>query len=306
MGDLDLPTLGDPGGPRDAAVSPVVGASGQSTGAPAAKFQLGETQPFVPVRIVKRILQGHFVEMAELSEENLGLELRRGSEEEEGKAVPGRRLKEVPSFTAWTRAFCIYTGVVISAHPSKARDLLAYIALLSAGGRGVGLVAKLRQALQAAAPRPGECQLWEGRPDQSAGAQAVAQRAAGADGRAGPVPKRRRAAACYAWNDGRACVASPCRFAHICARCGGDHRKPAWRAVALPVAQSELVDGPTRLFRFFFFFFSFSFFFFFSWRWLLGVETIYQWDCYVKMCNFEYHVFLFQKKKKSNNNKVIK
>ena len=58
---------------------------------------------------------------------------RRGSEEEEGKAVPGRRLKEVPSFTAWTRAFCIYAGVVISAHPSKARDLLAYIALLSAG-----------------------------------------------------------------------------------------------------------------------------------------------------------------------------
>ena len=92
------PTLGDPGGPRDAAVSPAVGASGgsaQSTGAPAAKLQLCETQPFVPVRIVKRILQGHFVEMAELSEENLGLELRRGSEEEEGKAVLGRRLKEV-------------------------------------------------------------------------------------------------------------------------------------------------------------------------------------------------------------------
>lgn len=74
--------------------------SAQGTGAPAAKVQLGETQPFVPVRIVKRILQGHFVEMAELSEENLGLELRRGSEEEEGKAVPGRRLKEVPSFMA--------------------------------------------------------------------------------------------------------------------------------------------------------------------------------------------------------------
>ena len=64
----------------DGAVSPAVGASGgsaQSTGAPAAKFQLGETQPFVPVRIVKRILQRHFVEMAELLEENLGLELPR-------------------------------------------------------------------------------------------------------------------------------------------------------------------------------------------------------------------------------------
>ena len=91
-------------------------------------------------------------------------------------------------------------------------------------------MAKLRQALQAAAPSAnfGKVdQTLYARSILSAGAQAVAQRAAGADGRAGPVPKRMRAAACYAWNDGRACVASPCRFAHICARCGGDHRKPA-------------------------------------------------------------------------------
>ena len=209
------------------------GGGAQSTGAPAAKFQLGETQPFVPVRIVKRILQGHFVEMAELSEENLGLELRRGSEEEEGKAVPGRRLKEVPSFTAWTRAFCIYAGVVISAHPSKARDLLAYIALLSAGAEEGDWWRSYDRRFRQQLPDLESANF--GKVDQtlyarsilSAGAQAVAQRAAGADGRAGPVPKRRRAAACYAWNDGRACVASPCRFAHICARCGGDHRKPA-------------------------------------------------------------------------------
>ena len=203
MGDLDLPTLGDPGGPRDAAVSPAVGASGggggaQSTGAPAAKFQLGETQPFVPVRIVKRILQGHFVEMAELSEENLGLELRRGSEEEEGKAFPGRRLKEVPSFTAWTRAFCIYAGVVISAHPSKARDLLAYIALLSAGAEEGDWWRSYDRRFRQQLPNLESANF--GKVDQtlyarsilSAGAQAVAQRAAGADGRAGPVPKRRR------------------------------------------------------------------------------------------------------------------
>ena len=43
----------------------------------------------------------------------------------------------------------------------------------------------------------------------------------------GQVPKRRRAASCYAWNDDRPCVATPCHFGHICTRCGGDHCKPA-------------------------------------------------------------------------------
>ena len=233
--DLGLPALDDHVGPQAGPVGPVVEASGgssQSSGGPAVKFQLGETQPFVPVRIVKRILQGHYVDMAELSEENLGLELRRGSEEEEGKTAPVRRLKEVPSFAAWTRAFCIYAGVVISAHPSKAKDLLAYMAMLSAGSEEGdwwrGYDRRFRQQL------PDLESANFGKVDQTlyarsiltGGAQAVPQRAGGVESRAGPAPKRRKSAACYAWNDGRACVASPCRFAHICARCGGEHKKP--------------------------------------------------------------------------------
>ena len=39
--------------------------------------------------------------------------------------------------------------------------------------------------------------------------------------------KRWKAAACFAWNDGRACAATPCRYVHSCSRCGGDHRKSA-------------------------------------------------------------------------------
>ena len=58
---------------------------------------------------------------------------------------------------------------------------------------------------------------------------------AGISQRSGPVPqsesrkppaaKRRRVAPCFAWNDGKSCVATPCRYSHICSRCGGEHRK---------------------------------------------------------------------------------
>ena len=52
-----------------------------------------------------------------------------------------------------------------------------------------------------------------------------------AEGREKPALKSRKLAACFAWNDGKACVSTPCRFSHICARCGSDHKKSACPAV---------------------------------------------------------------------------
>ncbi len=49
------------------------------------KFQLGPTLPVVPARIVRRVLRGDYVDMVELTEDNLELELRRSTEDEEGK-----------------------------------------------------------------------------------------------------------------------------------------------------------------------------------------------------------------------------
>ena len=90
---------------------------------------------------------------------------------------------------------------MISAHPSKARDLLAYIALLSAGAEEGDWWRSYDRRFRQQLPDLESANF--GKVDQtlyarsilSAGAQAVAQRAAGADGRAGPVPKRRRAVA---------------------------------------------------------------------------------------------------------------
>ena len=87
------------------------------------KFQLGETLPVVPAMIVCRILRGDFLDMAELTEDNLELELHRGSEVDEGKPVPLHKLKLVPDIVAWARSFCLYAGIVVGTHPSKAKDL---------------------------------------------------------------------------------------------------------------------------------------------------------------------------------------
>jgi len=39
-----------------------------------------------------------------------------------------------------------------------------------------------------------------------------------------PLGKRKRTQVCYACNDGKMCPVFPCRYAHVCAKCGEDHR----------------------------------------------------------------------------------
>ena len=70
--------------------------------------QLGEILPVVPARIVRRVLRGDYVDMAELTEENLELELWRAADGDEAKsAVPLSRLKVVPDVLTWARSFCL-------------------------------------------------------------------------------------------------------------------------------------------------------------------------------------------------------
>ncbi len=59
------------------------------------------------------------------------------------------------------------------------------------------------------------------------------QRRSNAQSPAMPAPvgaKKKRRLACYAWNDGRPCVSLPCRFSHVCSRCGGDHARRSCHA----------------------------------------------------------------------------
>ncbi len=120
--NFSLPTmaenLGSPGGagsePEKAITAPPE--------SPAGKFQLGETLPVVPARIVRRILKGDFVDMAELSEENLEVELRRFLDGEDSKPLPAHKLSQVADLLGWVRAFCHYTVIVVRVHSSKAAN----------------------------------------------------------------------------------------------------------------------------------------------------------------------------------------
>ena len=116
MRDLGLPSFDDPVGSVGLGEE-VGGGRSQGPGGAAVcqKFQLGETLPVVPARIVRRVLRGDFVDMAELTEDNLELELRRGSEADEGKPVPLHKLNRCR--TSWhgpVRSAC--TPVLWSAH----------------------------------------------------------------------------------------------------------------------------------------------------------------------------------------------
>ncbi len=198
------------------------------------KFQLGPTLTVVLACIVRHVLRGDYVDMVELSEDNLELELRRSTEGEEGK--PTSKLKPVADPLTWVWFFCIYAGIVVSAHPDKARDLLAYLATLLEGAeKGDWWRAYDSQFCQQI---PALETVEFGKLDQAlfirsifaTGVAGSGQRrgpSVQAEGRSVPSAKRRRVAQCFSWNDGKTCASTPCRFSHVCSKCGGDHHKSA-------------------------------------------------------------------------------
>jgi len=72
---------------------------------------LEETLPVVSAGIVLCILHGNYIDMAELSKENLEMELRRSADG--GKPTPAHKLRPVPDLISWTRAFSHYAGIVV-------------------------------------------------------------------------------------------------------------------------------------------------------------------------------------------------
>ncbi len=232
--DLSLPTMAEnlvsPGG-AGSEPGKAIGAPPES---PAGKFQLGETLPVVPARIVRRILKGDFVDMAELSEENLEVELRRSLDGEDTKPLPAHKLSPVTDLLGWARAFCHFAGIVVRTHPSKAVDLWAYLAIVLSGGDKGDWCWAYDSRFRQQVPSLEKAEF--GRLDQalytrcllSAGPGGALRSVQGpSDSGPTPRPKRRREVACFAWNDGRPCAVIPCRFQHICSRCGGEHRKAA-------------------------------------------------------------------------------
>ena len=210
-------------------------------------FILSEALPVVPAKLVKRILRGEYVDMAELLKDNMEVERRRTvAEAEEGRARINRR--EVPDMLSWLQCFSLYAAVVGSKFPEKFQDLWAYQATIIAehrrcDGRGWRLYdagfrqqivsiesaefGKLNQALYATTFLAygsigqfcGSClQTDHSQEDCALNPARVVQvvrlsepsRERREGGRTGEhSTKRRRRGACYAWNDGRCSLPHP-------------------------------------------------------------------------------------------------
>ena len=109
-----------------------------------APFILNEALPVVLAKLVKRILKGEYVDMCELLKDNIEAERKRTVSESRASCDPllkAPQLREIPDMLSWLQCFSLFAGIVISKHPEKAKELLAYQALMiyeacTIGGRG--------------------------------------------------------------------------------------------------------------------------------------------------------------------------
>ena len=93
-------------------------------------FIISEGLQLVPVKLVKKILRGDFVDTAKLLRDNL--EADRWVQGREAGSADGStpRLgsrREVPDLLSWVQCFSTYVCTVASRYPSRIRQLLACI-----------------------------------------------------------------------------------------------------------------------------------------------------------------------------------
>lgn len=108
---------------------------GQGQGGLSKAFILGPGRPPIPEKIVSQILAFKVVEMTELSPENLeSPTTETPSFTIEGATIiatkSARKKTEVADILTWVECFNSYVSVITYSYPNRARDLLAYMALI--------------------------------------------------------------------------------------------------------------------------------------------------------------------------------
>ena len=115
-------------------------------------FILGEALPVVPAKLVKRILKGEYIHMAELLKDNMEAERRRLTSEENSGTSKGTR-RAIPNLLSWLHCYSLFAAIICSKYPEKSREMWAYQATLiseanQCGGNGWHLYdAALRQQI---------------------------------------------------------------------------------------------------------------------------------------------------------------
>ena len=209
-------------------------------------FILGPGRAPIPAKLVGQITSGVFVEMAELNPENLEEPPSEATtfSIEGSSIVPKtatRKKQEVTDILTWVECFNSYSAVLASYAPNRARDLLAYMALIIRTAKRFGGLAwrNYDRAFRREAAASG-LQDWSIMKADlynyhtASGSQGGAtrssyydtQRERGFRGEARGDPRAREL--CISWNQG-ACISAnrTCRYRHACSISGCDraHRR---------------------------------------------------------------------------------
>ena len=206
-------------------------------------FILGPGRPPIPPKLVTQILANKFIELSELLPENLESPQCESSSFtiEGGAIVPitkvlSKRKQEISDILTWVECFTSYITVISASFPSRARDLLSYMALIIrmakryTGNCWLNYDRAFR--LEAAASNLRE---WSQlKPDlysyhtSVSSSETYTRFATQSSNRREPQGSQSASEICRSWNTG-ACITPRefCRFRHRCNRpgCGGSHRR---------------------------------------------------------------------------------
>ena len=127
LSELSLidPTLPSPSAPPDHQDLPCITPHLQDD---TTSVIIGAGLPPVPGRLVKRIREGHFIEMGELLPECLGMAAV--NFEVEGSKNPKGKCKPVTNILEWLQCFGLYVAILSQSEPERIPDLQGYQVLI--------------------------------------------------------------------------------------------------------------------------------------------------------------------------------
>ena len=115
---ISIPSLADRGSPNDNA------STDQQTKDPSV-VHIGAALPPIFTKLLKRIEQGNFIEMAELLPESLG---HLASDDDQHVVKPKRRV--ISDIVEWLQCFGTYIAIISRKQPTRVIDLLGYQGLI--------------------------------------------------------------------------------------------------------------------------------------------------------------------------------
>ena len=121
-------------------------------------FVLGDGLPTVPAKLVKKILKGDYVDMAELLQDNIEAARRQGNQPAPSTRGTKHPRREVPDILSWLQCFGAYASSITHKQPGRVRMLWAYQTTivretLCCGGQGWRAYDTMFRQLAASSPK---------------------------------------------------------------------------------------------------------------------------------------------------------